>query len=168
MTIPEQRAQHTRVPPRASRTVDHAAPPLPASPHFIGHAAGWHGEDQPYTTDPMEQQRWRPASLSREDEEVGEDEEDEFFFFPTRMPRSAIRYQMNTQHPPTRQVMAQTPRPVTVYHTRGRTQTAEDQPSTAHPPLRHPRVHWLVYLGLSLLIADRVGEPLVVLPVVAG
>jgi hypothetical protein len=146
MTILEQHAQHTRGPPRASRTVDHAAPPLPASPHFTGHAAGWHGEDQPYTTDPMEQQRCRPASPSREDEG------DEFFLFPTRMPRSAIRYQMNTQHPPTRQVMAQTPRTATVYRTRGRTQTAEDQPSPAHPPLRRPRVHWLVYLGLSLLI----------------
>src|SRR5436305_1801041 len=108
MTIPEQRAQHTRVPQRASRTVDHAAAPLLASPHFTGHAAGRHGEDQPYTTDPMEQQRWRPTSLSRKDEE------DELFLFPTRMPRSAIHYQMNTQHPPTRQVMARTPRAVTV------------------------------------------------------
>ena len=48
--------------------------------------------------------------------------------------------------------MAQTPRAVTVYRTRGRTQTTEDQPSPAHPPPRRPRVHWLVYLGLSLLI----------------
>src|SRR5260370_12306232 len=135
MTIPEPHTQHTRAPPRASRTVDHAAPSLPASSHFTGHAAGWHGKDQPYTTDPMEQQRWRPASPLREDEE------DELFLFPTRMPRSAIRYQMNTQ----------TPRAVTFYRTRGRTQPTQDPPSPAHPPPRRPRVHWLVYLGPTLL-----------------
>src|SRR6266487_858107 len=106
MRLPEQRAQHTPVPPRASHTANHAAPPLPASPHAIGHAAGWHGEDQPNTTGPMGQQGWRPASLLLEDDEVDEDEEDERFLYPTQMPRSAIRYQTQAQHRPTRQVMA--------------------------------------------------------------
>lgn len=154
MTLPEQRAQHTRIPLRASRTAEHAAPSLPASSHPFGHAAGWHGEDQPYSTSPTgqtRQQRQGPAPLSREDDE----DEDECFLSPGRLPRSAIRYQQVTQHHPTRQVMAQPPRVVTVYRTRGRTQTAAHPPlypTSPAPPCRRHRVHWLVYVGLSMLI----------------
>ena len=158
--LPEQRAQHTHIPPRASRTADHAAPPLPASPHAIGHTAGWHGEDQPYTTGPTGptgQQRWRPAPYAADDEE--EADEDEDMVFSPRLPRSALHYQRVTKHPPIRQVMTQTPRAVTVYRTRGRTWTSEyspEDPPAVHPspvsPLRRQRVHWLVYVGLSLLI----------------
>jgi hypothetical protein len=157
-----QHAQHTHIPPRASRTADHTRPILPASSHAIGHSAGWHGEDQPYTTSPTGptgQPRWRPAPSAADDEE--EAEEDEDMAFPPRVPRSALHYQRLTQHPPTRQMMTQPPRAVTVYRTRGRTWTSayapEDPPpaypaSPISPPRRRHRVHWLVYLGLFLLI----------------
>lgn len=66
---------------------------------------------------------------------------------------------MITQHPPTRQVKAQPPRAMTVYRTRGRSQTSEEHlptystaPALPRPALRRHQVHWTLYVGLSMLI----------------
>ena len=111
--LPEQRAQHTRILQRASRTTEYA------------------------------------SSLSTEEEDEEEDPG-----FAARAPRSALHYQRVTQHQPTRQVMTPDPRIVTVYRARGRTQTSEYPPHTARAPERPPRsrVHWLFYVGLSMLV----------------
>lgn len=99
------------------------------------------------------QERWRPAPFSAddEDEEAAREEDDEDLLFPARSPRSAIRYQS------TREVMEQAPTAVTICRAHRRTQTAEHPPSypkrsSPAPPRRRPRMHWLFYVGLSMLI----------------
>jgi hypothetical protein len=87
---------------------------------------------------------------------VGEDdeEEDEDLLFLSRPPRSAIRYQ------PTRAVVEQAPRAVTIYRAHQRQPPAEHVPSSPkrsspeppRPVHRRPRMHWLFYVGLSMLI----------------
>src|ERR1700693_4345451 len=117
-----------------------------------------HAQHTYYRT--TKQERWRSAPLSADDEAiVAEEDDDADLLFPIRVPRSAIRYQTNTQRPPTREVMEQTPTAVTIYRAHRHTQTAEHPPSSPkrspaspRPARRRPRMHWLFYVGLSMLI----------------
>ncbi|HEY6411337.1 MAG TPA: hypothetical protein VIY29_28080 [Ktedonobacteraceae bacterium] len=96
----------------------------------------------------------RPAPFVADEDDEAEDEEE--LLFPAHTPRSAILYQTSAHHQPTRQVTTQAPRAVMVYRAHRRTQTDEHPPSYAtsppRPPRRSPRMHWLVYVGLAMLI----------------
>ncbi|HJT59937.1 MAG TPA: hypothetical protein VJ761_25740 [Ktedonobacteraceae bacterium] len=98
---------------------------VPASPHYTGHDAGLHGEDAPYLSRVRIRQ---PQALQQADDQ------DEDTGYDRRPPRSAIRYPREV--PP----RARQTRDVRV-------------PAKETRRLRQaPRVSWLFWLGLALLV----------------
>src|SRR5712692_2911051 len=71
--------QRRSLPPNQQQRVPRAPVP-PASQHRVGHNAGWHPEDMPYTT--FQRQRPQPpATYETEDDDA---------VYTTRSPRSAV------------------------------------------------------------------------------
>jgi hypothetical protein len=132
----EQRAEHLYIPRRASAAaqtteqeppVRRREPPVAASPHWVGHRACLHPEDQPQQTCPPRATRY--IDWDEDDGERAEGEEEDRFALPTaRLRPSAIR----------RDIL-----PVR----RGGYLPANHSQERPH---RHRRPHWLLRLGLAL------------------
>lgn len=126
---------------------------LPASPHGTGHSAGWHGEDQPCQSGEYTVR----SSHGAGDDDV-EDVQDDDDLYPRRTHRSAIRYRSTMT---TDQQLPSSRQAVTIYRAHRPHNQAWATPPRTHPATTttasqrgptHRRVHWLVYVGLTLFI----------------
>ena len=96
----------------------------PASRHSAGHDAGIHPEDTPYLTQSRPRRTVQPQPYEEEEDDA---------LYDQRPPSSAIRYPRQATPTPNRTRVVYAPAKETVR-------------------LRHPRFHWLFWLGLAMLV----------------
>ncbi len=100
----------------------------PANPHRVGHYAGLHPEDQPYHSGHM-----MPRRPSSPNDEYDEEDEVPDAYYSQRMPTSARRYNIPNQE---------------VYTEGNRRIVIHREP----PPKQSLRFHWLVFVGVAILV----------------
>ncbi len=116
-----------------------------SSPHMVGHYAGLHGEDRPYTSTVLRTHAARPP--------VPDDAGDEDIY-PTRSPSSVRRYQTDQQPTRTQIRVTQHPVPPRRSALAAPPQHTQDQPrlQRAQPASTPRRFHRLFFVGLVLIV----------------